>query len=696
MAGLDAGIPFATMAQPVQPSALAGLRPLTFGAPLQFQAMPAFQVPESKPYIAEGIKSAIDAIGAGIKAKYAAERDTQKLEVDRKREERLKSEAENRLSEQIRHNKEIEAATRDRINATKSTVGDDFEDPIQPKSRNNEADLTLPIEGGPREEPPAKVSATYTPPEPSAAQSQTEILQGLSPVASAPTGVAPMLTLSGVSGGGPTMSLSVGPVTLDTPPSAAPAVAAAPVAAPIPVPEMTPEEQKAAAAQELELLKKIGRFENLPLPKIEEPKPKGEPKKEDPLSLGTKKGESDNSQLQDVKEAAKNPPALIDLGQPALDTGDRMIKGALGNIPSIQQVDPKDMRVKFRTPKEAYEQVKTFNELYPFATIQAEVKEPNKNVNYWHVDYNDVSDKRRSEIRTQKDFAANQEMKRERLNIAKDSKITAMATAFNNHPKSKLMDLRKDAMERMLVAVRNHYNAKKSGEETPAFIHQEMMDLFAQFASGKAPTEAQFHEAKSAFAGLKDFQSISKKFQYWYSGAKLDDRDVNTILNLMVDTYNTSAEQTNAKLSNIGSMLKDEHPEIKPYKMPVAYPLLKTKEYLTEQLHEQLGEKSLETAKLEYSKLIGEYIDEVNKKYKKPMPSDKQERLLKLKPIIDDYNALIDNNGVPANEKELRHFKKKVYGDKEYFEIPGFHSTYFGPRESSLMGGHYYGASEPQ
>ena len=689
MAGLDAGIPFATMAQPVQPSALAGLRPLTFGAPLQFQAMPAFQVPESKPYIAEGIKDAISAIGAGIRAKYQQERED-------KRETAKATLEQARMDEQIRHNQAIEEATRDRINATKSTV-ENSESVMGAEPEDSEADLTLPIEGGPREGQPAKVSATYTPPEPSAVQAQSTILQGLGPVASAPAGAAPMLTLSGVSGRGPTMSLSVGPVTLDTPPSAAPATAAAPVAAPIPATEMTPEEQQAAAAQEVELLKKIGRFGNLPLPKIEEPKPKGEPRKEDPLTLGTKKGEIDNSQLQDVKEAAKNPPALIDLGQPALDTGDRMIKGSLGNIPSIQQVNPDDMRYKFgNNPNMAGLQAMRFNKKYPFATIQAEVKEPTKSVPYWHVEYKDVADKRRSEIRTKEEHAANQEMKRERLNIAKDSKITAMATAFNNHPKSKLMDLRKDAMERMLVAVKNHYNAKKSGQETPAFIHQEMMDLFAQFASGKAPTEAQFHEAKSAFAGLKDFQSISKKFQYWYDGAKLDDRDVNTILNLMVDTYNTSAEQTNAKLSNIGSMLKDEHPEIKPYKMPVAYPLLKTKEYLTEQLHEQLGEKSLETAKLEYSKLIGEYIDEVNKKYKKPMPSDKQERLLKLKPIIDDYNALIDNNGVPANEKELRHFKKKLYGDKEYFEIPGFHSTYFGPRESSLMGGHYYGASEPQ
>jgi hypothetical protein len=682
MAGLDAGIQFATVAPQAQPSALAGLQPLRVGAPLQFQAMPAWQIPEEKPYIAQGIATAIQAIGAGIKAKYANERE------ERKEAARDKLEGK-KLEEQIRHNKEIEANTAARIKATKATP-EDSEDPIGSEGGGGGG-------GAPADETP--ISAEFVPAEPASQQGGSGALSMALPAKSntpkirlaGDTTSEPLITLNGAGSGGNTMALSVAPMKISGVAQSAPATASAS--------EMSEEEKAAAAKQEQEFVKSAGQLAGLPPAKREEPK--AEPKKSDPLTLGTDKGEKDTSQEDAVKQAAKNPPALTGVEAPSLDIGTVGKNGqprpALANIPSIQPVEPGDMRTRFgNRPDMANLQAMRFNKKYPFGTVQAEVKEPNKNVPYWHVEYKDVSKERRGEIRTTEEHLAAQDIKREKLDFAKDQKITAMATAFNNHPKSKLMDLRKDAMERMLVAVKNHYNAKETNKETLPFIHQEMMDLFAQFASGKAPTEAQFHEAKSAFAGLSEFQSISKKFQHWMTGATLDDRDVNTILNLMVDTYNNSAEQTNAKLSNIGNILKEEHPQIQPYKMPVAYPLLKTTEYLKDQLKEKVGEDNLDKAEAEYQKLRGEYIDEANKTFKKDvkMPRDKQERFLKLQPIIDDYIALEKNHGVPPNKDDLRHFKKKVFGNKEYFEIPGFQSEYFGPRESSLMGGHYQGTPE--
>jgi hypothetical protein len=80
------------------------------------------------------------------------------------------------------------------------------------------------------------------------------------------------------------------------------------------------------------------------------------------------------------------------------------------------------------------------------------------------------------------------------------------------------------------------------------------------------------------------------------------------------------------------------------------------------------------------------------------MPLDKQKRFLKLEPIVSDYIALKANKGIPPNANDLIHFKKKVYGDKEFFEVPGFHSSYFGPRDApreiNPTGGHYYGTPE--
>jgi hypothetical protein len=219
-----------------------------------------------------------------------------------------------------------------------------------------------------------------------------------------------------------------------------------------------------------------------------------------------------------------------------------------------------------------------------------------------------------------------------------------------------------------------------------------MMDLFAQFASGKAPTEAQFSETKHAFSGLSGWQNIAKKVQFWKSGAKLDERDVRTMQDLMLNTYNTSADQVNSQLTTIESILKSENPNISPMKMPVKYPLLKTKEFLKE----SLGGKDPEEALTEYAKLRGEYFDDATGSFKKPMPQDKREQFLKLKPIVEDYTALKNNSFIPPNLNELKHPKKEVFGNLEYFKVPGFHASYFSapPPSSLVTEGHYQGSGE--
>ena len=62
--------------------------------------------------------------------------------------------------------------------------------------------------------------------------------------------------------------------------------------------------------------------------------------------------------------------------------------------------------------------------------------------------------------------------------------------------------------------------------------------------------------------------------------------------------------------------------------MPVKYPLLKTKEFLKE----QLGGKDPEQALTEYAKLRGEFFDETTGQFKKDMPQEKRAQFLKLKP----------------------------------------------------------------
>lgn len=665
MAGLDAGIPLAAINQQVQPSALAGLKPLSFGPPMQFQALPQWRIPESKPYIAQGIQSAIESIGAGIKARYQQKQESRKLDLAEKQQaERERVAAakeafdESKLEEEKRHHDQMHADTQARIDAVSSG---------KLKQQPQDAEQVMGDEVDFKQENP--IEATYTPPKP-VSQQQSSALQGMA-TASPLIPNSPVITLNGAPARGDVMSLSVAPVK--------PAAPVAPVA---PV-ELSPAEQEA------EIVKKAG-LSLIPLPTVAAPKAKEEPKKEELPKLGTPAGEKDNS----LVEAVKNPPVLGVLGEPSLDTGEGKPKGALAKTPAIQEVDQRDMRYRFGDrPDLANRQAMLFNKKYPYAIVQAEVKEPSKSVPYWHVDYKDVSKERRGEMRTIEEHAASQGLKQQRLDLAREAKVMAMANNYEKHPTSKLMDTRKDAMQRMLVAVQEDKHARQNNDAASlGLIHQEMMDLFAQFASGKAPTEAQFSETKHAFSGLSGWQNIAKKVQFWKSGAKLDERDVRTMQDLMLNTYNTSADQINSQLATIESILKSENPNISPMKLPVQYPLLKTKEFLKE----KLGGKDPEEALSEYAKLRGEYFDDATGTFKKPMPQDKREQFLKLKPIAEEYSALKNNDFIPVNLNELKHPKKEVFGQHTYFKVPGFHASYFSAPPPSLLSteGHYQGSGE--
>ena len=666
-----AGTPVQLATPNINYGALANVRPLSFGQnPIQISPGAQWVVPEGKPYIAQGIESAIKSIGAGINAKYAAEKDAKRTALA----ERQQALQEQKQAAQEKRNEDMHKEAMARIDAVSSGKGkqqQDSEDVMGDESDSQVSDQPI--------------SASYTSPEPlpqAPPADQVGALQGIA-TASPLIPSIPTMTLNGAPTGGPAMSLSVAPIA--APPKVIPvAPIAAPIAAPMAAPvELTPAEQEA------EIVKKGG-LSNLPLPTLEVPKPKEEPKKEELPTLGTPAGEKDNSQT----EAVKNPPALGILGEPLLQSEDSKPKGALAGVKGIQEVDQRDMRYRFGDrPDLANRQALLFNKKYPFAAVQADVKEPSKSVPYWHIDYKDVTKERRGELRTVEEHAATQGLKQQRLDISREAKVQAMANNYERHPTSKLMDTRKDAMQRMLVAIQEDKHARENNDAASlALIHQEMMDLFAQFASGKAPTEAQFGETKHAFSGLDGWQAIAKKVQFWKSGAKLDQRDVRTMQDLMLNTYNTSADQVNAQLTNIESILKSENPNISPIKLPVKYPLLKTKEFLKE----QLGGKDPEQALTEYAKLRGEYFDEATGTFKKPMPQDKREQFLKLKPIAEDYSALKNNSFIPPNLDELKHPKKEVFGSQTYFKVPGFHASYFSapPASSLVTEGHYQGPGE--
>jgi hypothetical protein len=130
MAVIDSGgVQFAPMAPQINYGALAGVRPLSFGQnPLQFQPMPQFDVGQTKPYIAEGIGKAFEAIGAGITVGYKRQDALKELAIKQAQFDRQQTakEADDKLrreSEKIRAEAEKLRATASEIKERGKAVG---------------------------------------------------------------------------------------------------------------------------------------------------------------------------------------------------------------------------------------------------------------------------------------------------------------------------------------------------------------------------------------------------------------------------------------------------------------------------------------------------------------------------------------------------------------------------------------------
>lgn len=131
------GVQFAPMVPQRDFGALAGIRPLSFGQnPLQFSAtMPAFDVGQTRPYIAEGISKAMESIAGGITAQYKRQDALKELSIKQAQFDRQQTakEADDKLrrdNEKIRAEAEkLQADTKDRIKSVSSDRSlDDYGD----------------------------------------------------------------------------------------------------------------------------------------------------------------------------------------------------------------------------------------------------------------------------------------------------------------------------------------------------------------------------------------------------------------------------------------------------------------------------------------------------------------------------------------------------------------------------------------
>jgi len=234
-----------------------------------------------------------------------------------------------------------------------------------------------------------------------------------------------------------------------------------------------------------------------------------------------------------------------------------------------------------------------------------------------------------------------EEYKKQSLEFRRETKVGNMAKNYEAHPTAKLMMAREDTMGRMLVA----YEKEKQARANPRMkaslpvIHQEMKELFVMFASGTKPTLAQFEELSHAFPGLEGY--FPKKMEFFRGGATLDPNEVDTMKDLMLETYNNSAHQVNSQLDDISCIVKKEYPNIDLIKLPVKYLILETEYALKEEaMHLKEKLKKDPSFKSEFDKKIGEIINK---------------------------REFFKTHGIPSNLEEFLHPARK----------PGFHSFFF-------------------
>jgi len=623
-----AGIPIQLATPQVNYGALANVRPLSFGQnPIQISANAQWVVPEGKPYIAQGIGQAAQGIAHGMDVAAQAKREEARqkaaIELEGKKEETASA------KEEARQTFEAEQHRLNRENALEVA---------SVKARHDA--VSVPVKDAPgflkQDEGKGKAfDKASMEPLPSAKSDSTAPLDfQFSPLVKTPAPTIPWQISPSIVPLKADTAASLAPQIQEQAPSTgatqAPVPAPAPVSASVPAPVAAPVKATSPTAVISESI----------IPHSKTVLPANFDLTNSP-DIGSK--EAGNSKT--AIDAVKNTPELgklEDVQPHGLKQKPIEFAGS-----DFQEVNPEHRKVIFEKegPAAAFKHAADFNNLYRNSAEEAVVKGMSKEFPYYTVEYRDVSKERLAARERAAAHKSTEEAKAASLEFKRDAKVGNMAKSYEADPFAKLMATREDTMGRMLVAYEQDQQARKDialgkkPTKSLSTIHQEMKELFVMFASGKAPTESQFKEINHAFPGFDRW--YEKKKDFFNKGATLDQVDVNTIKDLMVETYNNSANNLNKQLSDIDYILKKEHPNIDPIKLPVKYPTLETEEHLKSQLNE-ISKKA-----------------EQNPKLKESLKPEVENLIRKI-----EYSRL---HGLPANFDEFRNMPRK----------PGFHSYLF-------------------
>ena len=518
--GFNLAIPQAPIVTP----ALQGLAPLQFSMP--GMALKPVQIQQPSSAVAEGIASAMGAIGKGITAAYQNRREDEKLKsqqaLARQEKEMAVNEQKLRLDETVRHDKKMESAAQERI------------DNVVPKSVRGQT----PLIGAPEEETPAPV------PEKTDSALDNEVLQG---------------TLKNFGGPGqaPPENTGEGSIVNPTPGS-------------ITVPKKIEKENKILGS--------------LIAPGIENTTASYNPLgiNTDPryLTASTEQGPTGlvnpatGSLLSEAAPVTADQIKLEDIGSFPM-----MGKGALAVTAPVEAAAP----VEKNPSLEQYVNVEgpytrdMAMKLQKYSESQGYGKpilKPDRANGGYTVDWAAAQQQLKTQQAVQQ-AASKKEEGQQKLSRLNQAGLMAEVKDYNADPMVQVMNKR-PAQVINFMPVANQALSGKPGVSRRV-TDLAAIDEFVTFARGTQPTEAQYGEIQNYTQGY--LNDLRQKIDKGTEGARLSPDDINTMKNLMMETYNNTAMILNGEVGNLKTVVQKNHPELMGQQLPREYPILQTKSY---------------------------------------------------------------------------------------------------------------------
>jgi len=653
-----------------QANALAGLKPLSFTGglqtPLSFQAPKAWNIASNHPEaITAGAASAAQSIMAGYKSKRELERDAKKLDFEEKR-----------LEETKRHNERIEEAAFQRIDkvtpkGSKAAIDYSEDSGSTDYSSSGNSASSVVSRGTPvqktAEEAPVQKTVEEAPAEPPAES------MVISPESS--TGIpsfARIFSPSSFSLGTKITNVQIGDVVAEPDQKVSLKDTAPPVAVARPQIQFNQPRRNLEAIAVPQSMQVAA-----PSPSKESPAAVEARREKGNVTPAERQGTllAENEQVEKdergipvitaatanaVAKAARTPtpaPALAGAqppqaapaySPPALRDQEAPM---YGRVPT-----KKEQQAVHNSAQRAQDFVLDFNRKFantPYsAKIVGEIEgsiSKETGLPQWRVayDFDKKFDAEKSEKRAKAEAAdASLALQKKRVDNLTEQKLQSRAKSWEVEPIAKLMETRRDAMARFLVAADRALDPTKVSETSRPVVDQEMKDLFVTFATGRVPTEGQYHEINTAYRGL--IPTIENKFKKYMTGQTLDEKDIKTIRSMMLETYNSSARNVNNALSIIKEDLIADHPEVPERKHPTLYAILR--------LPEQIEAES------EAEKEKGRVLWDSGKR------DEARIALAKHKSLIKELEKARKEGA--SNADKIREFEKGTF--------PGFHAWRFG------------------